>query len=234
MSHPAYYLVRSLVEYLGGSMTYERENYQHGAWVISIGDKSKVIEATGNQSFPELDQLHVQKVKDPRQWDDYLNKLVPDAQARLLSLLGISLIPQKETEDLAQIIERTKWVFAWRYANNYPHEYTTKTKDLCKPDDHARLIDCIEQYGVVEPFLKYHHKYFYFQDRKYWHMGDPDSADPAEWPNVINRTWVDVRRHAENVKHVWSAEEVELQMRLWEVRLEKATDRKIPNKKIWL
>jgi len=38
------------------------------------------------------------------------------------------------------------------------------------------------------------------------------------------RTWVDVRRHADNVKHVWTAEEVDLQMRLWEIQLEKSTD----------
>jgi hypothetical protein len=55
-------------------------------------------------------------------------------------------------------------------------------------------------------------------------MGEPYSEDPEKWPNVINRTWIDVRRHAENVKHVWTAEEIELQQRLWEIQLEKSTD----------
>ena len=35
----------------------------------------------------------------------------------------------------------------------------------------------------------------------------------------------DYIRHAENVRHRWTAEEVELQMRLWEIQLEKSTDR---------
>jgi len=54
--------------------------------------------------------------------------------------------------------------------------------------------------------------------------------NPEDWPNVINRTWVDVRRHAVNVKHRWTAEEVELQMRLWEIQLEKSTDRPKPQR----
>jgi hypothetical protein len=55
-------------------------------------------------------------------------------------------------------------------------------------------------------------------------MGDPYSEDPEKQPNVINRTWLDVRRYAENVKHRWTAEEVELQKRIWEIQLEKSTD----------
>jgi len=61
-------------------------------------------------------------------------------------------------------------------------------------------------------------------------MGEPYSDDPELRPNVINRTWVDVRRHAENVKHRWTVEEVELQQRLWEIQLEKSTDRNKPKK----
>ena len=86
-------------------------------------------------------------------------------------------------------------------------------------------MDCIERYGVIERFAKSRRKYSYFEERKYWHMGEPQSEDEEKWPNVINRTWVDVRRHAENVKHRWTAEEVELQTRLWEIQLEKSTDR---------
>jgi hypothetical protein len=128
-----------------------------------------------------------------------------------------------EAKELEEIIGRTKWKFAWTYARTYPHEYTTKA--MCLPEDHAKLIDYIERYGVIEPFHESRRKYFYFQERKYWHMGDPRSEDPKEWPNVINRTWVDVRRHAENVRHRWTPEEIELQMRLWEIQLEKATGR---------
>ncbi len=55
-------------------------------------------------------------------------------------------------------------------------------------------------------------------------MGEPYSEDPEKRPNVINRAWVDVRRHAANVKHRWTHEEVELQMRLWEIQRAKSTD----------
>jgi len=145
-------------------------------------------------------------------------------------LLGIPYYPDEKREKLAQLIERTRWKFAWTYARTYPHEYTTKV--LCTPDDHAKLIDCIEKYRVIERFGDSHRKYFFFEDRKYWHMGEPDSDDPELHPNVINRTWVDVRRHAENVKHWWTEEEVELQQRLWEIQLEKSTDRNKSRKKI--
>jgi hypothetical protein len=227
MSNRAYGSVRSIVERLGGSMVYEREGYRHGVWVITVRDKSAIIEASGDRSFPQLDRLYVPRVPDPRHWDDYSDELVSDAETQLLSLLGISgskrkLLPD-EMEELCRLIERTKWKFAWTYARTYPHEYTTKA--LCNPEDHSRLIDCIERYGVVERFGTSRRKYFYFEERKYWHMGAPQSENPEEWPNVINRTWVDVRRHAANVRHVWTAEEVELQMRLWEIQLEKSTDR---------
>jgi len=209
-------------------MTYERKGYRYGAWAIRIGESSVTIEAGGNRSFPELDGLYIPRVPEPKHWDDYLDELVSDAETRLLAMLGISgdrseCLPDDDVEGLARLIERTKWRFAWTYARTYPHEYTTKA--LCSPEDHARLIDCIERYGVIERFGNSRRKYFYFQERKYWHMGEPHSEDPEKWPNVINRTWVDVRRHAANVKHRWTDEEVELQMRLWEIQLEKSTDR---------
>jgi hypothetical protein len=220
-------LIRAIVERHGGSMFYERAGYRYGAWVISLGEHSTVMEAGGDQSFPALDSLYVPRVPNPQHWDDYLNELVPDAEAQLLSMLRISSseseLPTDEMDGLAQLVERTKWKFAWTYARTYPHEYTVKA--LCSPEDHARLIDCIERYGVIERFGNSRRKYFYLKERKYWHMGEPQAEDQEKWPNVINRTWVDVRRHAENVRHVWAAEEVELQMRLWEIQLEKSTDR---------
>ncbi len=224
MSGRAYDSIRSIVERHGGSMIYERKGYRHGAWIIRIGEKSVTSEAGGNRSFPELDRLYVSRVPHPRHWNDYSAELVPDAEAQLLSVLRQAPEDRPhELEDLARLIERAKWKFAWTYARTYPHEYTTKK--LCSPEDHARLIDCIERYGVIERFGRTRRKYFYFEERKYWHMGEPYSDDPEDWPNVINRTWVDVRRHAANVKHRWTAEEVQLQMRLWEIQLEKSTDR---------
>ena len=209
-------------------MVYERKGFRYGAWVIKVGEKSVTIEAGGDRSFPQLDRLYVPRVPDPRHWDDYSDELVPDAETQLLSMLGAShnkpeRLPDDETEELMRLIERTKWKFAWTYARTYPHEYTTKA--LCSPEDHARLIDCIERNGVIERFGNSHRKYFYFEERKYWHMGEPYSEDAEKQPNVINRAWLDVRRHAANVKHRWTVEEVELQMRLWEIQLEKNADR---------
>jgi hypothetical protein len=132
-------------------------------------------------------------------------------------------LPATEAEWLSEFSARTKWKFSWTLARIYPHEYTTKK--FCSPDDHARLIELIEQHGIVEPFGDTQRKYLYFDGRKYWHMGSPRSEEPAEWPNVINRTWVDVRKHAANVSHRWTPEEVELQMRIWEIQLEKKAQR---------
>lgn len=227
MSDRAYRSIRSIVERLGGSMVYQRKGYRYGAWVIRIGENRVTIEASGNRSFPQLDRLYISQFPDPRHWDDYSDELVPDAETQLLSILGIlkngpKRHPSEDMNGLAQLIERTRWKFSWTYARTYPHEYTTKK--LCNPEDHAKLIDLIKQYGIIERFGKSRRKYFYFEERKYWHMGEPNSEDPEKWPNVINRTWVDVRRHASNVKHRWTPEEIELQMRLWEIQLEKSTD----------
>src|SRR5690606_9563338 len=62
MSKRVYDAVRSLVERRGGSMVYQRKGYRHGAWVITIGGSTVVIEAAGNRSFPELDRLYVPRV----------------------------------------------------------------------------------------------------------------------------------------------------------------------------
>jgi len=207
-------------------MTFEREDYRHGAWIIRLGERITTIEADANRSFRELDSFYVPRVPYPQQWDDYSNELVPDAEARLLGMLGLEPFAAQVRQELIWLIKRAKWRFAWTYARTYPHEYTTKT--LCSLEDHARLIDCIEQYGVVERFGTRQSKYLFFEERKYWHMGDPYSEDPEQQPNVINRTWVDVTRHAANVSHVWTPEEVELQKRLWEIQLEKSTDYRKP------
>lgn len=225
MTDRAYSTLRALVQRLGGSMHYDRRASRYGAWVITLQDKSLIIEAPGNRSFPELDRLHVAKVPDPKDWSDYAEELVPDAEDRLIALLHASGSPNTPIDysELESVIERAKWKFAWTYARTYPHEYTTKA--LCDPTDHAKLIRAIERDGRIERFGHAHRKYLHWEERKYWHMGEPDSEDPEKWPNVINRTWVDVRRHAENVRHRWTPEEVELQMRLWEIQLEKTTDR---------
>ena len=135
MAERAYELVRSMIERNGGSMTYERKGYRYGAWIITLGDKSRIFEADGNQSFPELDRLYIPKVKNPKDQNDYADQLVPDAELRLFALFGTSAILEDEKNQLEQIINRTKWKFAWTYARTYPHEYTTKA--LCDLNDHA-------------------------------------------------------------------------------------------------
>ena len=57
MENRAYGLIRSIIEFHCGSMTYEREGHRHVAWVIRIGENTITIEAGGNRSFPDLDRL---------------------------------------------------------------------------------------------------------------------------------------------------------------------------------
>jgi len=78
MSDRTYGSIQSIVERLGGSMVYEREGYLHGTWMIKIGENRLTIEAGGKQSFSQLDRLYVQRVSDPRHWDDYSDELLPD------------------------------------------------------------------------------------------------------------------------------------------------------------
>jgi 16S rRNA C967 or C1407 C5-methylase (RsmB/RsmF family) len=87
MERRAYGAIRDIVERLGGTMTYKREGFRHGAWVISMRKKQATVEARGNQSFPELDRLYVPLGPNPTTWNDYSSELVPDAKQRLLSLL---------------------------------------------------------------------------------------------------------------------------------------------------
>lgn len=89
MSNRAYDKIRTLVEQRGGTMKYEKEGYEYGAWVIRIGDKTTVIEAPGVGSFPKLDRLYVPRVKSPRGWDDYEDQLVPDAETKLWAMLKL-------------------------------------------------------------------------------------------------------------------------------------------------
>jgi len=133
--------IQGLVERLGGTMTYERAGYRHGAWIITFREQRVVLEASGNRSFPELDTLYVPRdgVQHPKHWDDYKNELVPDAEAGLMALLGSCEL--EESGELARLIERTKWRFSWTMARTYPHEYTTKK--YCSLEDHARLFDAV-------------------------------------------------------------------------------------------
>jgi hypothetical protein len=89
----AYGEIRTLVEQRGGTMKFEREGYEYGAWVIRLGGKSTVIEAPGTESIPKLDRLYVPRVPNPKSWDDYSNQLVPDVEEKLLRLLRLERFP---------------------------------------------------------------------------------------------------------------------------------------------
>ena len=93
MSNRAYDEIRTLIEQHGGTMKYEKEGYEFGAWVIRLGGRTAIIEAPGIGSFPKLDRLDVPKIKSPRGWEDYTNQLVPDAEAKLWAMLKIDPTP---------------------------------------------------------------------------------------------------------------------------------------------
>ena len=133
MSDQPYGLVRALVESLGGSMTYEKSGFRYGAWVINIGEKSKIIEACGDQSFPELDKLYKPKVKNPRNWDDYLNELQPDTDFRLMILMGLSPVPEDEHNDLSRRIGLLTAALLWLRNQRAGHQ------DLYQPGGYFPL-----------------------------------------------------------------------------------------------
>jgi hypothetical protein len=84
----AYGSLRDIVEKQGGTMVYQREGYQYGAWVISLHGKTAVIEASGYRAFPKLDSLYIPKVDKPKTWNDYSNDLIDGAEQKLLALLA--------------------------------------------------------------------------------------------------------------------------------------------------
>jgi hypothetical protein len=83
----AYQKLRDIIQDRGGSMRFQRQGHTHGAWEIRLNGKSATIKAMGCQTFPELDRLYIPEVPEPKTWDHYSDKLVPDAEQRLLALL---------------------------------------------------------------------------------------------------------------------------------------------------
>jgi len=83
----AYGKLRDIIERRGGSMVYRRQGYRYGAWEISLDGKRAVVEAMGARTFPAFDRLFVPKVENPKTWDDYSDKFIPDAEQQLLALL---------------------------------------------------------------------------------------------------------------------------------------------------
>jgi hypothetical protein len=85
--HRAYGKLRDIVERHGGSMTWQREDYRYGAWLVALNGKTTTFEATGMRSFPKLDRLYVPRIVSPTQWNHYRNELLDDAEEVFLASL---------------------------------------------------------------------------------------------------------------------------------------------------
>lgn len=127
-----------------------------------------------------------------------------------------------DTHWFRTFVTDSRWRFAKTYVESYPHEYTLD--DWADGDDFWRAILCIEQWGVAERFWSSRRKYFYVDERKYWHMGDASSEDLDERPGLINRAWLDVVNYRDEAKKLGYDEATldHLVVR-WNVLLEKST-----------
>jgi hypothetical protein len=100
---------------------------------------------------------------------------------------------EEDTEWFRVFVSTSRWRFARTYVESYPHEYTLD--DWNDERSFFRAILCMERWGVLEPFWNERRKYFYVDDRMYWHMGDASSQNADEQPGLINRSWVDVAKY---------------------------------------
>ena len=77
---------------------------------------------------------------------------------------------------------------------------------------------------MLESFWSAQRKYFYVDERKYWHMGDASSDDPDEQPDLINRSWLDVTKYRDDAKKLdYDDAALDRLVIRWKVLLEKAT-----------
>ena len=97
--HPAYELVRKLVEKHGGTMNYEQEGYSTGgAWIIEVAGMRNVF-PWDNSSFPGIDELHVPKPgMKPKHYWDYQHELIPNAWDKLLENMIKEWFPDWEPD----------------------------------------------------------------------------------------------------------------------------------------
>lgn len=126
-----------------------------------------------------------------------------------------------DTEWFRNFVIASRWRFAKTYVESYPHEYTLD--EWTDEESFWRGIVCIERWGVLEPFWNAQRKYYYIDERVYWHMGDASAENVEEQPALINRSWVNVARYRSDAKKLGYADEVldGLVVR-WNVLLEKA------------
>lgn len=127
----------------------------------------------------------------------------------------------EDLEEFRRFADGARWRFSKTYAESYPHEYTLQR--WVDAEEFWNAIRCIERWGAVEPFWHTRRKYLYVDDRKYWHMGNADSEDPAERPGLINRTWLDVSRYRDDARSLgYEGGELDKLVRRWELLLARA------------
>lgn len=126
-----------------------------------------------------------------------------------------------DVEWFRNFVNGSRWRFAKTYVDSYPHEYTLE--EWCDEKDFEEAILCIERWGVLESFWNAQRKYLYVDERKYWHMGDPSSADVDEQPGLVNRSWTDVARYRKEAKKLgYDEKALDALVVRWNVLLEKA------------
>jgi hypothetical protein len=83
----AYEEVRSLLNFKGGKMEFERKGYQYGVWILTWNGNEHIARSNGS-GYPDLDQLYVPKPGDVNLNDyrSYTSTLKPDAWERLRQL----------------------------------------------------------------------------------------------------------------------------------------------------
>jgi len=84
----AYGKLRDIIERHGGTMTYQRQGFRHGAWILCLNDKTVTLEAMGNKSFPELDRLYIPIRENPTDFTHYKRELVDNAEEDFLRLFA--------------------------------------------------------------------------------------------------------------------------------------------------
>ena len=85
MEQRAYGHIRDIIEKHGGTMVYERKDCRYGAWILSLGGKTVIVESEGRHAHPKLDELYVPSIECPQTWDDYKDELRADAEEELLN-----------------------------------------------------------------------------------------------------------------------------------------------------
>jgi hypothetical protein len=128
---------------------------------------------------------------------------------------------EEDTHWFRNFVVNSRWRFAKTYVESYPHEYT-----LARWGDQElfwRAILCIERSGAHESFWNAQRRYFYIDDRKYWHMGDASSERLDDRPGLINRSWIEVGNYRDDAKMLgYDEQALDHLVGQWKLLLEKA------------